>query len=65
MTVKNKEARVYINQREIFKQSYSVSPGLITGLAFMSNGLCEIDHISLKGLDGKVVYENGFDDPEP
>jgi len=65
VTVKNKEARFYINQREIFKQSYSVSPGFLTGLAFMSNGLCEIDHISLKGLDGKVVYENGFDNPEP
>jgi len=60
--VKNKEARFYINQREVFKQSYTRSPGLITGLAFMSNGLCEIDHISLKGLDGKVFYENEFDD---
>jgi hypothetical protein len=27
----------------------------------MSNGLCEIDDISLKGLDGKVVYENDFE----
>ena len=58
--VKNKEARFYIDSREVFTQSYTKSPGLITGLAFMSNGICEIDHISLKGLDGKVVYEDEF-----
>jgi len=61
VVVKNKEARFYIHQREVFKTSYTKSPGLITGLAFMCNGLCEIDHISLKGLDGKVVYESEFD----
>ena len=58
--VKNKEARFYINQKEIFSKSYTKSPGAITGLVFSSNGLCEIDHIELKGLDGKVVYENDF-----
>jgi hypothetical protein len=58
--VKNKEARFFINQKEIFSKSYTKSPGLITGLIFSSNGLCEIDHIELKGLDGKVVYENDF-----
>jgi hypothetical protein len=59
--VKNKEARFYIDQKEIFSKSFTRSPGLVTGLVFSSNGLCEIDHIKLKGLDGKVVYENGFD----
>lgn len=58
--VKNKEARFYINQKEIFHKSYTKSPGSITGLSFSSNGLCEIDHIELKGFDGKVVYENDF-----
>jgi hypothetical protein len=58
--VKNKDARFYINQKEIFHKSYTKSPGSITGLAFSSNGLCDIDHIELKGLDGKVVYENDF-----
>jgi hypothetical protein len=58
--VKNKEARFYIDQKEIFSKSYTRSAGLITGLTFSSNGLCEIDHIELKGLDGKVFYENDF-----
>lgn len=55
--VKNKEARFYINQKEVFSQSYTRSAGLITGLIFSSNGLCEIDHLELKGLDGKVLYQ--------
>ncbi len=59
--VKNKQAQIYIGDRKIFSTAYTKSAGLITGLAFMSNGLCEIDNISLKGLDGKVVYENNFD----
>ena len=36
------------------------SDGLITGLGFSSNGLCEIDQIELKGLEGKLVYEIDF-----
>lgn len=60
VVVKNKEATFYIDQKEIFSRSYTKSAGLITGLVFSSNGLCEIDQIELKGLDGKVVYESGF-----
>jgi len=60
VVVKNKEATFYINQTKIFSKSYTKSAGLITGLVFSSNGLCEIDQIELKGLDGKVVYESDF-----
>ena len=59
--VKNKTAQIFIGSREIFSSAYAKSAGLITGLAFMSNGLCEIDSISLKGFDGRVVYENDFE----
>jgi len=60
VVVKNKEATFYINQTKIFSKSYTKSAGLITGLVFSSNGLCEIDQIELKGLDGRVVYESDF-----
>ncbi|MCF6404866.1 hypothetical protein L3C95_18345 [Chitinophaga filiformis] len=60
VNVKNKEARFYIDQKEIFSRSYTKSSGLITGLIFSANGLFEIDDISLTGPDGKVVYENDF-----
>lgn len=59
--VKNKTARIFIGNREIFSAAYTRSGGLITGLTFTSNGLCEIDDISLRGTDGKVVYENDFE----
>ncbi len=58
--VKNKMARFYIDQREIFSRSYTKSSGLVTGMIFSSNGLCEIDDIELTGPDGKVVYKNDF-----
>ena len=60
MMVMDKHVSVYINQKEIFTKTYSHSSGLITGLAFISNGLCEIDNVELTGLDGKVVYKNSF-----
>lgn len=62
VVVKNKEAKIYIDQKEVFSKTYTKSPGLITGLTFMSNGLCEIDNIELKGLDGKIVYQNDFNE---
>jgi hypothetical protein len=58
--VKNKEARFYVDQKEIFSKSYTKSAGLITGLIFTANGLCELDDIAVEGLDGKIVYENDF-----
>jgi hypothetical protein len=57
LVVKDKAAAFYINQKEVFSKSYTKSAGLITGLVFSSNGLCEIDRIQLKGLDGNVFYE--------
>lgn len=58
--VQNKTAQIFIGNRKIFSAAYTRSGGLITGLAFMSNGLCEIEDISLRGTDGRVVYENDF-----
>jgi transcriptional regulator with XRE-family HTH domain len=60
LTVKNKQATVKINGKESFSSSYKNDTNLITGLSFISNGLCEVDNVELKGLDGKVVYENDF-----
>lgn len=60
VVVKNKMARFYIDQQEIFSRSYTKSSGLVIGMIFSSNGLCEIDDIELTGPDGKVVYKNDF-----
>lgn len=61
MVVKDRQATIYIGQREAFTKAYTSSAGLITGLGFISNGLCEIDSVDLKGLNGKVVYQNDFE----
>ena len=60
LMVKNKVATVNFNNKQIFSAMYNNSSGLVTGLGFISNGLCEVDFVELKGLDGKVVYENDF-----
>lgn len=60
LTVKNKQAAIKINGKESFSGSYKNDTNLITGLSFISNGLCEVDGVELKGLDGKVVYKNDF-----
>jgi hypothetical protein len=61
MVVKNRQATVRINNKEVLKKQYTESVGLITGIGFASNGLMEIDYVDLKSLDGKVVYSNKFD----
>jgi hypothetical protein len=60
MMVMDKKATVFINQKEIFSIPYSKSSGLITGLAFASNGLMEFDNIELTSLDGKVIFRDSF-----
>jgi hypothetical protein len=62
VTVKNKLATIFINNKQVYSIPYHHSSGLITGLGFISNGLCEVDYVGLKGLDGNVVYQNDFND---
>jgi hypothetical protein len=61
LTVKNKHAVMKINGKESFSTDYENSTNLITGLVFLSNGLCEVDHVKLIGLDGTVMYSNQFE----
>jgi hypothetical protein len=61
MEVKNKKVSIRINHVEVFSTAYEKTCGLITGLGFISNGLCAVDSVSLRGLDGKDIYSNNFD----
>ncbi|HMG92710.1 MAG TPA: hypothetical protein VK589_21780 [Chryseolinea sp.] len=58
--VKNRQVTISFNGKVVLEPSYKKDVGYITGIAFISNGLPEIDYIELKGLDGSVVYENDF-----
>jgi hypothetical protein len=61
IVVKNKKATVRINKTEVLTAQYDQSSGMITGLGFLSNGLAEVDFVSLKTLDGKDIYSNDFE----
>ncbi len=59
-TVKDKNASISINGVKIFSASYRHSAGLITGLGFISNGLCQVYFVDFKTIDGKNIYSNDF-----
>ena len=61
LSVSDKHVTIKINDQQAFVTSYQNTSKLITGLSFISNGLCEIDHVALVGLDGKIVYKDNFD----
>jgi hypothetical protein len=61
ITVQNKRAKVWINDKEVFSTQYNQSAGLITGLGFISSGLPEVDFVSLRTLDGRNIYSNDFE----
>ena len=60
LLVKNRKAAISINGKKIYETSYTLPCGLITGLGFVSNGLCEVSAVELKGLDGKLFYSSAI-----
>jgi hypothetical protein len=64
ITIENRKAKIRINDKEVFSTQYNQSSGLITGLGFISNGLPEVDFVSLQTLDGKNIYSNDFEKTE-
>jgi len=61
LIVRNKHVTIQINNQDAFSTSYQNSSKLITGLSFISNGLCEVDYVELAGLDGKIICNDNFD----
>jgi hypothetical protein len=59
VVVKNRQVTIFFNQQKVLATTYTQPSGLITGLGFMSNGLCEVAAAELKGLDGTIVYQHG------
>jgi hypothetical protein len=59
--VVSKNVSISINNVKVFSSGYHNSCGLITGLGFISNGLCEVDSLDLKTLSGKDIYPAGFE----
>ena len=63
LVVNDKNVKITLDGKEVFSSSYQKSSGLITGLGFISNGLCEVDFVELKGANGELVYQNDFNVP--
>jgi len=61
--VDNKQVTIKFDGQKVFSTTYQNSMDLIAGLGFVSNGLCEVDEVELKGLNGTVVYKNDFSQP--
>jgi hypothetical protein len=60
ITSVNNIVSIYLNNKKVYAAPSFDRIRYISGLAFMSNGLCEVDNVELVGLDGKVVYKNQF-----
>lgn len=56
VVVKNRRVQISINGKKAFETDYKESSGLLTGLGFISNGLCEVQMTELKSGDGKLFY---------
>ena len=61
IVVKNKKVTIRMNKKEVLSTQYDQPSGMITGLGFLSNGLPEVDFVSLKTPDGKDIYSNDFE----
>jgi hypothetical protein len=58
--VKDKNVTVRINDKVVYEITYETPARNIAGLAFISNGLCEVDKVDLTGNDGVVMYKSEF-----
>ena len=61
LLVKNKNVTIKINDKVAYETSYENTTKNIAGLAFISNGLCEVERVDLTGNDGVIVYRNEFE----
>ncbi len=60
IVVENRIANVFINKKKVLSAPFKETTGNITGMGFISNGLCEVDFIKLQQLNGKMIYTNDF-----
>lgn len=55
LTVKDRKATVSINGVSTYSATYQASGGLITGLGFISNGLCTVDSVNFRTGVGQPI----------
>lgn len=60
IAVTNNIATISINNKQVYSAPNFDNVRLLSGLAFISNGLCEVDKVELVGGNGVVMYKNEF-----
>jgi hypothetical protein len=60
--VKDAHLIIYRNGQEVYVTNIKSNMGKITGLGFLSNGICQTDEVSLYSPDGRVIYQNDFEE---
>lgn len=60
-SVSDKKVQILIDGKNVFSSAYTQSAGLITGIGFISNGLCEVEFVDLKTTDGRTIYASHHD----
>lgn len=58
--VKNRNAKLYLNEQLIFETPYEGDAGRVVGFRFLFTGDGAVDEVSLKGQDGQVFFEEHF-----
>lgn len=64
LKVVDKKAEVYLNGSKVYEQIFEEDFGRIVGLDYRFSGLGEIDYVFLKEPDGKLIYEDNFEELE-
>ncbi|MFC1725363.1 hypothetical protein ACFL4T_07025 [candidate division KSB1 bacterium] len=59
-TVKEKQAKVFLNDKSVFEISYNNEAGRIIGLHFAFYGCGSVQNIKLLDTDKQIVYEDNF-----
>jgi hypothetical protein len=58
---RDRSAAVFLNDKQAIQIRYHRDFGKIVGLIFTFNGQGSVDYISMKDLNGKIVYSDDFD----
>lgn len=53
---------IYKTNELVFESDHLDAIGQLTGLGFLSNGICEVDFVELNGIGEQTVYQDDFEE---
>ncbi len=61
MRVSGKRVKILADGKPVFETAYGQPVGGLKGINLVSNGLCEVDWVTIEDAAGKALYRNDFD----